>query len=206
MFNVRQDVLRRGHHYGGTWPRFSPSFNKASWDRHVSASKRTPADCVAYEDSIKELSRQCIICLYLSGYRTRNRKRRSNKREERDEGESICNLSLREQKRPPLKGSSPPSPLPHPNPSSTPLLPHPSTACGLYVWLMLTGIQATTFQSHPHRHGCCQVAEMTAVKLIRKIFNTQIIWLSVSRVLQRNLVSIKKGFLLSIFVCCIKIA
>ncbi len=55
-----------------------------------------------------------LICLYLSGYRTRNRKRRSNKREERDEGENICNLSLREQKRPPLKGSPPPSPIPTP--------------------------------------------------------------------------------------------
>ncbi len=54
---IRMFKSRRGYHYGGTWPKFSPSFNTASWDRHVSAKIQTPAAYIAGGYSTKELSR-----------------------------------------------------------------------------------------------------------------------------------------------------
>ncbi len=43
VFNVRQDISRRDHHYKETWPRFSPDSNKASSGIHVFLAEiRTP--------------------------------------------------------------------------------------------------------------------------------------------------------------------
>jgi hypothetical protein len=55
--HIKCSPSRRGHHYGQTWPEFSPFSNKAPRERNASAGDRRRALC-------KELSSQMLNWLF----------------------------------------------------------------------------------------------------------------------------------------------
>ncbi len=72
-----ENILRWGHHFGETWPEFSPSFNEASRDSRVSAEIRIPAACTTGGHSTKELPYDSLMLPIRNPLQYRNLSRQS---------------------------------------------------------------------------------------------------------------------------------